>query len=186
MRQGGSKQDQSWQAPSFLDSPSSRMGWVEEACVQEGEAFLKGQAAYNDIPRALDIIAGKIGEDANQKHSDLNVNHAKYIVRQIVATLADVREGGIYHSDTKYLSAQAGMLNKAAKAIALEGKFPRRLRKALQYMAATAKGYIWPKFERLPGETYGRINYEPLGLLDVLPVQLPPDNDLQKAYSTTI
>lgn len=185
MRQGGSKQDQSWQAPSFLDSPSNRMGWVEEACVQEGEAWLKGQAAYNDIPRALDIIAGKIGEDANQKHSDLNVNHAKYIVRQIVSVLSDVREGGIYHSDTKYLSAQAGMLNKAAKAIALEGKFPRRLRKSLQYMSATAKGYLWPKFERMPGEE-GRINFEPLGLLDVLPVQLPPDNDLQKAYSVTI
>lgn len=182
----GAKRDQSWQAPSFLEAPSERMGWVEEACIQEGESWLKGQSAYNDIPRALDIIAGKIGDDANQKHSDLNINHAKFILRKVIGTLADVREGGIYRSETSFYEKQAEMLNKAAKAIALEGRFPRRLRKALQYMAATAKGYIWPKFERLPGETYGRINYEPLGLLDVLPVQLPPDNDLQKAYSTTI
>ena len=181
----GSKQSQSWQAPSFLESASERMGWVEEGCIQEGENWLKGQSAYMDIPKALDIIAGKLGDDANQKHSTLNINHAKYILRQVIATLADVREGGIYHSDTNYFAKQAGMLNKAAKAIALEGKFPRRLRKALQYMGATAKGYLWPKYERLAGEE-GRINFEPLGLLDVLPVQLPPDNDMQKAYSGTI
>ena len=141
------------------------MGWVEEACVQEGESWLKGQSAYNDIPRALDIIAGKIGDDANQKHSALNTDHAKFILRKVIGTLADVREGGIYHAENRIYEKQAGMLNKAAKAIALEGKFPRRLRKALQYMGATAKGYIWPKFERLPGEKYGRINFEPLGLL---------------------
>ncbi len=184
-RTTGTKLEQSWQAPSFLESPSERMGWLEEACVQEGESWLKGQSAYMDIPRALDIISGKVGDDANQKHSSLNINHAKYILRKVIATLADVREGGIYHSDVKYFSERVSMLSKVAKAMALEGKFPRRLRKALQYMSATATGYIWPKAERMPGEEI-KFNFEPLGLLDVLPVQLPPDNDLQKAYSTTI
>jgi hypothetical protein len=177
--------DKSWQAPSYLDPPAQRMGWIEEACVQEGESFLKGQAAYQDIPKALDIIAGRIGDDASQKRSQLNINHAKFILRKVIGTLADVREGGIYHSDTKYYTSQAAMFNKIAKAIALEGQFPRKLRKALQYMSATAKGYLWQKPERLMGDEL-RINWEALGLLDVLPVQLPPDNDIQKAYSVTV
>lgn len=178
------KKTSSWQAPPFTASDAERQGWVEEACIQEGESWLKGQSAYADIPKALNIISGKIADDANQKRSQLNINHAKFDLRKIIGTLADVREAAQYTSDSKYFLKQADMFNKVSKAVYLESMFPRRLRMSLQYMAATAKGYLWPKFERMNGEE-GRINFEPLGLLDVLPVQMPADNDLQKAYSVT-
>jgi hypothetical protein len=176
---------QSWQAPSFLASSQEKMGWVEEACVQEGESWIKGQKAYTDVPRALQIVAGTIGDDANQKRSTLNINHAKFDLRKIIGTLADVREVGQYRSDVKHFANQAAMFNKVVRAVALEAEFPWKLRMALQYMGATAKGYIWPKFERMNGEEGGLV-FEPLGLLDVLPVQLPSDNDIQKAYTVTI
>ena len=179
------KKDKTWQAPLFTETPQKRMGWVEEACIQEGESWLKGQTAYSDIPKALDIISGKIGSDANQKRSDLNVNHAKYDIRKIIETLADVRIGGQYTSDSPAYKQQAHMFNDVTRAVALEGQFPRKLRMALQYMGITGKGYIWPRYTRMNGEE-GGIEFEPLGLLDVLPVQLPADNDLQKAYAVTI
>lgn len=56
------KADKSWQAPPFSETPQNRQGWVEEACIQEGESWLKGQTAYQDIPKALDIISGKLDE----------------------------------------------------------------------------------------------------------------------------
>jgi hypothetical protein len=47
-------------------------------------------------------------------------------------------------------------------------------------------GYVWPKCK---AEDYGfgerRIIFEPMGLLDVLPVQVPKSNDVQDAYLVT-
>lgn len=177
----------SWQAPSFMAPASERMGWVEEACIQEGEHFLKGQSAYEDIPKGLDIIAGRIDSAANQQRSNLNINHAKYNVRKIVGTLADVRQIGQFTSDAKFYLPQADMFNRVLKAVALESEFPRKLRMALQYMAVSAKGYIWPRWTRLDaGYGEGRVEFVPLGLMDVLPVQMPQDNNLQGCYAVTI
>ena len=177
----------SWQAPSFMAPASERMGWVEEACIGEGESWLKGQTAYSDIPKGVDIIAGKIDASANQQRSDLNINHAKYNIRKIVGTLADVRQIGQFTSDAKFYLPQAEMFNQVLRAVALESKFPRKLRMALQYMAISAKGYIWPRWTRLDaGYGEGRVEFLPLGLLDVLPVQMPSDNNLQGCYSVTI
>lgn len=181
------RQDRSWQAPSFSEDPAKRMSWVEEACIQEAESWMRGQAAYMDIPKALAIIAGTIDSKANNQRSDLVINHAKFLTRKIVAILADVRAGGQYTSDAKYYKARAGMMNKLTQAVALESQFPRKLRMALQYMSVTSCGYIWPRWTRINGG-YGEARFEfvPLGLLDVLPVQMAADNSLQSAYSVTI
>ena len=175
---------QQWQAPSFLATGSERMGWLEEAAIQEGENWIKGQTAYSDIPKGLNIISGRLGDDAQQKRSQLNINHAKYDIRKIVGTLSDIREIGGFQSDIRVYADQAAMLTKSARAVALEGEFPRRLRMALQYGSISSVGYIWPKAERLRGKEM-RINFEPMGLLDVLPVQIPQDNNLQGAYIVT-
>ena len=181
------KQYKSWQAPSFLEPGKNRMAWIDECCVGEGENWLRGQSAYQDIPKGLDIISGKIDERANQQRSDLNINHAKYNIRKIVGALSDVRQVGQYTSDAKFYLPQAEMYNKLTKAIALESEWPRRLRECLQYMSLTAKGYIWPRFARLKaGYGEGRFEFLPLGLMDVLTVQMPTTNNLQGAYSNTI
>lgn len=174
-----------WQCPSMFDKATSRMGWLSEQ-VEESENWLHGQQAYRDIPEALDIIAGKIEKGANLKRSDLTTNHAKYAIRKIIGTLADVREVGYFTSDAQFYLDEAEMLNKAAKAISLKANFNRKLRMALQYMALTGSGYLWPRFIKNSIRDRGNVEFEPLGLLDVLPVQLPPDNDLQGAYAVTL
>ena len=54
------------------------------------------------------------------KHCDLNINHAKFILRKVIGTLADVREGGIYHAENRIYEKQTREPpNKAGKAIVL-------------------------------------------------------------------
>lgn len=180
------RQDKSWQAPPFSEDPSKRMSWIEEACVGEAESWLKGQTAYSDIPKGLDIISGKLDARANQARSDLVINHAKFILRKIIAILADVRAAGMYTSDAKFYKKKISMMNKTATAVALEAQFPRCLRQTLQYMSITACGYMWPRWTRLGGFGEPGVEFLPLGLMDVLPVQMPATNNLQGCYSITI
>lgn len=171
--------DKSWQAPPFTEPPSKRMGWLNEQ-VSEGENWQKGQTAYKDIPLAIDIVSGKI-DPSNQSRSDLNINYAKFAVRKIVATLADVRQVGYFESS--FWPEQTAMFNKGIKAVAHEGLFPRKVRTCLQYMAMTGTGYIWPRWIRTNGGYgKGKFDFYPLGLMDVIPVQMPANNDLQGAY----
>lgn len=174
-----------WQAPSLFDKGTNRMGWISEQ-VEEAENWLKSQQAYLDIPEAMDIISGRIEKGANTKRSDLTTNHAKYAIRKIIGTLSDVREVGYFTSDAQFYLGEADMLNKAAKAISLKAQFTRKLRMALQYMAITGSGYLWPRFIKTNLRDKGNVEFEPLGLCDVLPTQLPPDNDIQGAYAVTL
>lgn len=181
------RDEKDWQAPPFTATPRERIAWVDEVAVGESEAWMKGQAGYNDIPRAINLIQGKIDNEANETRSDLSTNHTKFAIRKMVATLADVKEIAQYDTNAKYLSGSASTMNKTVKAVSQEDHFPARLKMALQYMSITGKGYIWPKAERkLWGNREVRFNFWPMGLLDVLPVQLPADNNIQGAYATTL
>ena len=179
------KQEQDWQVPPFTASPMERMAWVDDM-VGEAESWLRGQAAYQDIPTALAIIAGKKADDDTDE--ELNTNFAKYAMRKIIATLSEIREIGTYTSNAKFFKNNVEFMNQVSRAVYLESKFPRQVRGALQYMAATGCGYIWPKFKRgnYGMDKDGKIVFDYYGLLDVLPVQLPQDNSLQGAYVVTV
>jgi hypothetical protein len=172
----------SWQVPQFEDSPESRLAWVEE-CLQEGEGWLEGQSAYKNLNKNIRIFQA-LFEDKTK--STLCSNELKYNIRKFVETLSEVREIGTYSSDARQFKTFAELLNKVSKCIYLESQFPRQLRKALQYAAVMSTGYIWPKCK---ADDYGygerKLIFEPLGILDVVPVQVPNSNDVQEAYAAT-
>ncbi len=174
---------QSWQVPSFESDPKMRLGWIEEQ-IQEGEAYISGQRSYVNLSRSMKIFDGIFSD---KTRSTLYSNFLKYNIRKFVETLSEVREIGLYGSDAQQYKPYAEIENRVAKAIYLESQYPRQLRKALQYASVMGIGYIWPKCK---AEDYGfgerRIVFEPLGILDVLPVQVPATNDVQDAYAVTI
>lgn len=173
----------SWQSPPFEADPDARMGWIEDQ-IQEGEGFLSGSRAYKDLAINMRIFDGLFND---KTRSTLYSNFLKYNIRKFVETLADVREIGLYGSDAVQYKAYAEIENRVAKAIYMESQYPRQLRRALQYAAVMGVGYLWPKCK---AEDYGfgerRLIFEPLGLLDVVPVQVPSSNDVQDAYCITI
>lgn len=174
----------SWQAPPFWTSPEERLAWVEDQ-ISEAEGFLSSQKAYKDFSRNLRIFNGVFNDSAR---SQLITNTLKYDVRKFCETLSQIREIASYGSDNPAYKKMAEMLTKASKCIYLESDFPFQILKVLQYASVMGIGYLWPKV-RATEYGYGerKMEFDALGLLDVLPTQIPSrTNDIQDAYAVTV
>jgi hypothetical protein len=180
-----------WQAPPAFNrdgvktSEARILGWCSEA-LQEGQAWLKVQRGYGDMRKALDILSGRSGTDLFEYRSRMNTNRLKRNIREIIGALSDIRPLWGYHSDNAAYVGQAEMMNKVVRAIYLQNFFDRDIRKALQFAAATCTGYLRPVYYKHPLADQGDICLKAYGSPSVLPVQMPEDNDLQKAYAVTI
>jgi len=173
----------SWQVPPFYAPDDVKMGWIEEQ-LEEGEGWLSNQRSYKDLAKNVKIFDA-IFEDKTR--STLISNGLKYDIRKFIETISEVREIGSYSSDAVQFKPFAEMVNKVSKAVYLEAQFPRQIRKALQYATVMGRGYIWPMVKAMDyGFGERRIVFEPLGPLDVVPVQIPSDNDTQNSYVETV
>ncbi|HTF69168.1 MAG TPA: hypothetical protein VK638_41460 [Edaphobacter sp.] len=172
-----------WQVPPFTDDGPTRMGWIEEQ-LEEGEGWLSGQKSYKAINQNFRIFDAIFNDKTK---STLITNELKYDIRKFVETLSDMREIGTYGSDAPQYKPYAEMLNKIVKVVYLESQFPLQLRKAIQYAAVVGRGYLWPKC-KTGNYGYGerQIIFDALGLLDVIPVQVPSSNNVKDAYANTI
>lgn len=173
----------SWQAPPFESNADARLGWIEEQ-ILEGEGYLSGQNAYKNLSANMRLFDGIFND---KSRSTLASNFLKYNIRKFVETLSDIREIGLFGSDAVQYKPYAEISNKIAKCLYIESQYPRQLRRTLQYAAVMGNGYLWPKCK---ADDYGfgerKIVFEPLGLLEVLPVQVPSSNDVQDAYAVTV
>jgi hypothetical protein len=172
-----------WSCPPFESRPSVIFGWVEEQ-IQEGEGFLEGQQCYKDWASNLRVFNAIFRDNTKSK---LVTNELKYDIRKFCETLAQVREIAGYASDYPGFKKMAEMLTKVSKAVYHESDFPFQILKVLQYASVMGIGYLWPKV-RADEYGYGerKMEFDALGLLDVVPVQIPPrSNNVQDAYAVT-
>lgn len=169
--------------PNFESPSSVKIGWVDEM-ISEGEGFLAGQSCYKNLSSNMRVFDA-IFKDKSR--STLVTNKLKYDIRKFCETLAQVREIAGYGSDHPAFKGIAEMLTKVSKAVYLESDFPSHILKVLQYASVMGIGYLWPKVK---ASEYGygerQVVFEALGLLDVIPVQIPRSNDVQDAYAVTV
>lgn len=172
-----------FQPPRFEETLVKGVGWVEEA-IQEGEGYLTGQKSYKNLANNMNLFEGIY---VDRSRSTLNSNFLKYNIRKFVEMISDVREIGTLGTDAPQFKPYADIENGVIKAIYQESQFPLQLRKVLQWASVTGVGYMWVKCK---AQDYGfgerRIVFDPLGMLDVLPVQVPATNDVQDAYANTV
>lgn len=172
-----------WQCPAFETSPSERVAWVESQ-ISEGEGFLSAQKCYQELGKNLRVFDAAFRD---KSRSSLITNELKYDIRKFCETLSEVREIAGYASDSPAYKKIAEMLTKVSKCVYFESDFPFQILKVLQYAAVMGIGYLWPK---VSADEYGygerKMRFEALGLLDVVPVQIPKSNDVQDAYAVTI
>ena len=173
-----------WQVPNWEASETEKIAWVEEQ-IKEGEGYLSGMRAYQDLTKNLRVFDA-IFKDKSK--SSLITNQLKYNINKFCTTLAEVREIASYGSDIPVYKQMAEMLTKVSKAVYLESDFPYQILKVLQYATVMGIGYLWPKVRASEYGTGPReINFDALGLLDVIPVQIPSrTNDIQDCYACTI
>jgi hypothetical protein len=172
-----------WQAPASAHEESRKLGWLDES-VQEGQAWLKAQRGYADFRKSLDIISGRdIGRSVAEYRSHVSTNRLKRNISEIVNTLAKLRPMWGYHSDNKAYKDQAEMMNKVTRAWYLESFADISIKEALQYAAATGRGWVVPVYRRdMFGTGRGDIKLLTYGAPCVLPNQLPASGDWQSAY----
>jgi hypothetical protein len=176
----------SWQPPVFetlATNPSAMTAWVEEM-IREGEGYLEGSDCYKNLGTNIRVFDA-IFRDKTK--STLITNSLKYNIRKFCETLAEVREIAAYSSDVPSYKKMADMLTKVSKCAYLESDFPFQILKVLQFATVMGIGYLWPKV-RADEYGYGerKLVFDALGLLDVVPVQIPKSNDVQDAYAVTI
>jgi hypothetical protein len=175
-----------WQAPMAASKESYKLGWINE-CTEHGLSWLKAQRGTGDWRKALDVISGKLlSADIPAYRSQLNTNHLKRNVREIVGTLAKLRPLWGYSSDNPTFAKQAHQMNLLTRAIYLEQSFDLSIKEALQYSAATCTGWVRPIYSRDLVTGHGSIQLLSYGSPCVLPTQLPPSGNFQKAYAMTL
>jgi len=165
---------------------SSRVhGWQME-CVQEGTRYLQSQPGYDDIDSSIRIISN--ADQEMSKHlSQVRINLIKRDVSEIVATLSNVRMLGELKCDNRDFDSQLSALNKMHRAWYLNTFVDRAFKQALQYAAVGAKGYVGLDYEpSFWTKRRGDITVPVYGPRQILPVQLGPHHDLQRAYAVTI
>lgn len=177
-----------WQVPPAASSEDRILGFLNES-TEEGQIWLRCQRGSGDFRKSLDVLAGRDTSaiKRNTYRSTVNPNPLKRNTREVVGALSKLRPLWGYHSDNKAFKSEAEMFNKVTRAWYLESMADRSVREALQYAAATNRGWIRPLYRRdMYGMGKGDIKLLTYGSPCVLPVQLPSSGNFQEAYAMTI
>lgn len=178
--------NQDYWAPPLMAADSRKLGWVREA-IQSGNAYLKSQRAAGWIPAAREQIYGTASPRRPRTHSRVSVNRPKRQVREIVATMSNLRPTWAYSTDNPEFADHALVLNKLLVAWWHNTYADQSIHDALQFAAVEGRGYISPRWAKdfwFAGR--GDITLDVYGAMDVLPIQIGRDHDLQKAYAVAI
>jgi hypothetical protein len=171
--------------PHRDSSPDRKLGRLKEY-EQEGIAFLKGCRAYEDIDKGIDTIAGLDDDPAPESLSNVYSNRLKRQLREVVATLSNLRPLWGYSTDNEAYHQSAQVLNQLVYSWWLSTFADRSIRQAMQW-ACVSTGWISPGWDPDYWHTgRGDITLNVYGPRDVLPIQMGKDLDIQRAYAAVI
>lgn len=171
--------------PDRNAEPDRKLGRLREY-EQEGQNFLKGCRAYEDIDKGIDTIAGIDEDPAPEALSSVYSNRLKRQLREVVATMSNLRPLWGYSTDNEAFKESAQVLNQLVYSWWLSTFADRSIRQAMQW-ACVSTGWISPTWD--PDFWHigrGDIALQVYGPRDVLPIQMGKDLDYQRAYAVMI
>lgn len=174
-----------WLAPPLGDSEENKLGWLR-ATFQEGTDYLRNQRAYKSAMKGIDIVADDRSDVSDVSLSRVRYNLVKRAIKEIVATLSNLRVIPDYQTLNQYKDQQ-DILNKRYKAWWYSQRVGRVIKRCLQWAAVCGKGYGYIGYERLfavSGEA--DIILKSKAFNQVIPWGIGEDHDIQKAYSVDI
>ena len=177
-----------WQPPDRDAPGSTKIAYLNDI-VSYGEQMNSQTLSSKDIGKSIDMISGRNQANMpNQKRSSLTINREKRALREVIANIADIRAIDAYTSDNQAMQNFLGMYNKVWKAVYFESKFPRAMKRCVQWFAAGGYSFISPVYRNLVPSVKSRkaIDFDVLSCNDVLSFQMPEDNNIQRAYAHTI
>lgn len=168
-----------WQAPPQEADDNVKKGWCDEL-TQNGDRFVQAQPSTRAVNEDIKLIIGL--DQPNTTKS----NSFQSDFRTFIETVTDLRQIATFGTLAEQNKKTAALYNDILKYIFWDSGYLFAYRYALQY-AMTGRGYIWTKFSRDKyGWGKGRMVFDWLGPYEVLPEQLPANNDVQGCYAVTI
>lgn len=167
-------------------TPSQMSSWIADV-LTDGKSFLRNQPAYKWIQDGMDMVNGDLDAQQIGTLSDYKTEMTNRNAKEIVAAQTNIRIIPSFSTAIQEYNHQKEILNKSFMAWQTMTFFDRRLRKGWQYATYCGTGYIGSRYD--PDYWYkghGDIVTDAYGPMDVLPVGMGTDNDLQKAYVTAI
>jgi len=168
-----------WQAPPVEAGGYYVKGWVDEL-IQNDVRWAKAQEGTRTMQRDIRLLLG-LDQDNNMKSNMLMPN-----IRTFVETISNLRQIATLGVKAEQYKQYAATYNHAFKHVYWASEYVYNIRRSLQY-AMLGSGFVWLHFNRDKyGWGKGQNRFEALGPLEVLPEQLPYNNDIQGAYAVTI
>ena len=169
-----------------IATAESLLAWGKDI-VADGRSYLRLQPAYPFIQDGLDLCnaepqAHPIGL-LSRMRTDQTVRNAK----ELIASQTNIRIIPSFKTNIEEFKQQETILNKVFMAWQTMTFADRRLRKAWQWAVCAGTGYIGTRYD--PNYYYknrGDIVWDAYGPLDVLPVGLGRQHDIQKAYTVCL
>ncbi|HKS74443.1 MAG TPA: hypothetical protein VJQ82_14670, partial [Terriglobales bacterium] len=167
-------------------SSDELFSWCQQM-LADGRSFLRLQPAYKYISDGMDIINGEFVVTDVQSLSNVKTEQTARNTKEIVAAQTNLRIIPAFKAEAEEYTEQNAILNKGFMAWQNMTFADRRLRGAWQFATAGGTGYIGTRYD--PNYYYrgkGDIVWERYGPLDVIPLALPPDLNLQGAYAVAM
>lgn len=168
-----------WQCPPAEAGGLYVKGWVSEL-IQSGDQWVRAQEGTKTLDRDIRLLLG-LNQDNNMKTNMLMPN-----IRTFVETISNLRQIATLGVKAEQYKQYASTYNHAFKHVYWASEYVYNIRRALQW-GMLGSGFIWLHFSRPQyGWGKGRNFFDALGPYEVLPEQIPFNNDLQGAYAITI
>lgn len=169
-----------------ITTPDTLLAWARDV-VSDGRSYLRLQPAYPYIQDGMDLVNGESPMTPVGTLSRMRTEGTVRNVKEIVASQTNIRIIPAFKSNIEEFKKQEMILNKTFMAWQGMTFADRRLRKAWQYATAAGTGYIGTRYD--PNYWYrgrGDIVWDAYGPLDVLPVGMGRQHDIQKAYAVAL
>lgn len=168
-----------WQVPPCEAEGKYRASWASEL-VQSGDKWVQAQEGTRKMQQDIRILLG-LDQDNSMKSNMLEPN-----IRTFVETISDLKLIATMGTQAEQFKKYAALQNKCLKHTYWESEFVYNTRRTLQY-SMFGSGFTWLRFSRDKAGWGKAMNrFEALGPMEVLPEQLPHNNDLQGAYGCTV
>lgn len=170
-----------WQVPPRETSGEHRAGWISDL-IQSGDRFVKGQQGIRHINDDIRLLMGHDQKNA-VKSNGVWADYCTFI-----ETISDISQIATLGAKADQWKKSVETYNGVFKYIFWDSHFLGATRKGLQW-AALGRGYVGQKFSRTAGAGglgKPKMHFPVYGPFDVLPEQLPMDNDIQGSYAVTI
>jgi hypothetical protein len=180
--------DLAWQPPLSESPGRSKINWVNDI-VSATEGLVTSQPGFKDMNNAVDMISGAYERGRNPEvRSRLLIPRNKRALREVIANISDIRAVDGFTTENSAQKANCELFNKVWKSVWFESKFPVAMHRCVQWFTVGGVSYISPVYRnlRLSARNKRGIAYDVYPVSDVLPFQMPMDNDIQGSYAVTM